>query len=332
MDRTGIVIIGRNEGSRLRRCLESVCGSGRPVVYVDSGSTDDSVGLARSMGVEVVELEMSRPFTAARARNAGFERLMALCPDTDVVQFVDGDCEVRDGWLATGAQMLASHPDVAIVAGRLKEKCPQASVYNRLCAMEWERLPGEVKACGGIFMIRTRAFQEVGGFREDVMAAEDDELCLRLRRKGWKIIQLDSEMATHDAAMTRFGQWWRRARRMGYAYAQGAHLHGASADRHFVRDCVRVMLWSTVVPLVAVVFAVLISTWGLILLGSYALLGMRIYRYGRGRGWSPHDAILYASFNILAKWPALLGMMQYALGRWGCGRRLIEYKEIVRST
>src|SRR3990170_3982962 len=92
--RLGIVAIGRNEGERLRACLRSVVGDNRVVVYVDSGSTDGSVEMARSMGAEVVELDLATPFTAARARNEGFHRLEQLNPNVAFVQFVDGDCEV----------------------------------------------------------------------------------------------------------------------------------------------------------------------------------------------------------------------------------------------
>ena len=92
--RSGAVVIGRNEGDRLRACIESVLPSFRTTVYVDSGSTDGSIPLARSMEVEVVELDMDRPFTAARARNAGFERLKEIKPELAYVQFVDGDCEI----------------------------------------------------------------------------------------------------------------------------------------------------------------------------------------------------------------------------------------------
>lgn len=68
------VAIGRNEGARLVACLESMVGRVDPIIYVDSGSTDNSVAEARARGAEVVELDMSIPFTAARARNAGAAR------------------------------------------------------------------------------------------------------------------------------------------------------------------------------------------------------------------------------------------------------------------
>jgi glycosyltransferase involved in cell wall biosynthesis len=118
MDDVGIVAIGRNEGERLRRCLESVRGAAPRVVYVDSGSTDGSVERARGLGADVVELDLSTPFTAARARNEGLARLLELAPGTRFVQFVDGDCELAEGWIARARAELESRPRAAVVFGR----------------------------------------------------------------------------------------------------------------------------------------------------------------------------------------------------------------------
>src|SRR5579872_4333993 len=93
-DVLGVVVIGRNEGERLRRCLGSLLDSTRSIVYVDSGSSDGSVAMSRSLGVEVVDLDMRTAFTAARARNEGFWHLVRVRPDLEYVFFVDGDCEV----------------------------------------------------------------------------------------------------------------------------------------------------------------------------------------------------------------------------------------------
>jgi len=131
--RFGVVAIGRNEGERLRRCLASVVAGAARVVYVDSGSTDGSVELARGFGAEVVALDMSRPFTAARARNQGWRRVLELEPALDYIQFVDGDCEVIAGWLEVARGFLDAHADVAAVAGRNRERHPERSIYNLLC-------------------------------------------------------------------------------------------------------------------------------------------------------------------------------------------------------
>ena len=123
MNDLGVVAIGRNEGERLRRCLNSVVGRGHTVVYVDSGSTDGSTELAHELGADVVELDLSLPFTMARARNTGFSRLLELDPEVRFVQFVDGDCELVDGWLERAA-VIESRPEVAVVCGRRRERYP----------------------------------------------------------------------------------------------------------------------------------------------------------------------------------------------------------------
>ena len=205
-------------------------------MYVDSGSTDNSVLLARSMNVEVIDLDLTVPFTAAQARNAGFARLTQRDDAIEFVQFVDGDCELAPDWLAEAAAAIEQSRDVAIVCGRLHERHPEQSIYNRICAIEWNGPLGEIAACGGIFMIRAAEFAKVGGFHPTIIAAEDDDLCLRIRANGGKVIRIDRPMAWHDAAMTRVSQWWRRAVRCGFAFAQISSLHGRGPFRHFVRE------------------------------------------------------------------------------------------------
>jgi glycosyltransferase involved in cell wall biosynthesis len=209
--KVGVVMIGRNEGERIRKCLESLGGIAKQVVYVDSGSTDGSVDMARAMGVEVVGLDMRVAFTAARARNEGFRRLRELAPDLAYVQFVDGDCELADGWLEKAVMFLGEHESVAVVCGRLREHYPERSIYNMLCDIEWDTPVGEAKSCGGNAVMRVGAFESAQGYRADLIAGEEPELCVRLRAAGWLIWRLDEEMALHDAAMTRFGQWWTRS-------------------------------------------------------------------------------------------------------------------------
>ena len=324
LSKVGIVAIGRDEGERLKKCLESAAGICARVVYVDSGSTDASVEMARAMGVEAVELDMRVPFTAARARNAGFARLRALASELAYVQFVDGDCELAGGWLEKAAVFLAGHERVAAVCGRLRERFPQRSIYNMLCDIEWDTPVGEAKGCGGIAMIRVSAFESVQGFRADLVAGEEPELCVRLRASGWRIWRLREEMALHDAAMTRFGQWWMRTLRSGYAYAQGADLHGGPPERHGVRESRSIWLWGLGIPLGILGLALWWGGWVLILLLIYPLqtvrLAMRGARSARENWW-------YAGSLVLGKFPQMLGQLKFlAHRRLGGQSRLIEYK------
>lgn len=324
----GVVAIGRNEGERLRRCLQSVVGHGRPVVYVDSGSTDDSVAFARSIGVDVVELDMSMPFTMSRGRNAGWQRLLDRDPNLLFIQFVDGDCEVIPSWIDTAAKQMKERDDLAAISGRRRERYPDKTVYNRLADMEWDTPVGEADAVMGDMMVRVEALKAVDGFDDGVIAAEDDDLCVRMRGKGWKILRVEDEMSIHDAAMTRFSQWWKRMVRCGHGFAQVHGLHGKPPMRHFHRELRRTVVWGGVLPLLAILLAW--PTFGLSLLvalGLYAVSMFRTYRYRRGLGDPQRAARSYAWFVTLSKFPSMLGALTWWKRRaLGQAATIIEYK------
>ncbi|MEX2217574.1 MAG: glycosyltransferase [Phycisphaerales bacterium] len=312
--RVGIVVIGRNEGERLVRCLGSL-PAGLPAVYVDSGSTDGSAAAALGLGAAVVELDLSKPFTAARARNTGLSSLMANHPGVGLVQFVDGDCELDNGWIEAGAAFLAREGRAGGVFGRLRERFPERSLYNRLCDLEWDEAPvGEVRACGGIVMMRAAALSEVGGFREDLIAGEEPELCVRLRERGWGIHRIDAEMALHDAAMTRFGQWWRRAVRAGHAGAEGAWLHGRGRDRHGVRTVASALVWGLGLPVAAVAAAVVTGGWSLLALLLYPLQWARLTARESRRG-RKGVAGRYAALLLVSKFAHVTGIGRFLVGR-----------------
>jgi glycosyltransferase involved in cell wall biosynthesis len=322
-DEFGVVAIGRNEGERLKQCLRSASKAAL-TVYVDSGSTDDSVKWAADFGAIVVQLDMTRPFTAARARNAGFKRLRELAPDLNYVQFIDGDCELIETWSENAISFLNSHNAVCAALGRRRERHPDQSIYNRLCDREWDIPIGEVTACGGDVMLRTGAFEASGGYLEELIAGEEPELCLRLRAAGWKVWRIAHEMTLHDAAMTHFGQWRRRHIRSGYAFAQGAHLHGKRPERHWVWESRRAILWGMGFPIVSVI-AISIFGWpGVVVLLIYPLQMLR--RMLRMSGpW--RSRAQFSFFEVLSRFPEAFGQVKFScdrlLGRQG---RLIEYK------
>lgn len=316
------VVIGRNEGERLKRCLESL--STGVVVYVDSGSTDGSGQWARQNGAELIELDMSVPFTAARARNAGFRRLQDIVPDLRYVQFVDGDCELIDGWTQAAMTFLERHPDVGAVCGRRRERFPGRSIYNWLCDREWEGPTGEVRTCGGDVMIRSSALEAVGGYRDDMIAGEEPELCVRLRAAGWRVWRLATDMTLHDAAMIRFAQWWWRAVRGGYSFALGAYLHGAPPERHFVWESRRAWIWGVWLPLGCLAGGLIFSPWGWAVWSIYPLQVLR--QTIRNTGTVRQRATL-ALFQTVARFPEALGQIKFMRDRlFGRQARLIEYK------
>jgi Predicted glycosyltransferases len=325
--RVGIVAIGRNEGQRLRACLESLRPIGLPVVYVDSGSTDGSIKLAESFGAAVVSLDTSIPFTAARARNAGFDALLTQNADLDAVQFLDGDCVLDAGWLPAATTALQGDEHLAVVFGRRRERFPQASVYNRLCDIEWDVPPGPAEACGGDALYRVQAFQCAGGFDASVIAGEEPDLCWRLHTLGFTARCLPAEMTLHDAAMTRFGQWWKRMVRAGYAHAAFVLRHGLSARPYRGKDALMVPVWAVGVPAFAFTLATFTFGLSLVALGLYPVQMWRIARRKQAQGRSAADARVYGVFTVLDKWPQTLGMARALLHRL-TGRRatIIEYK------
>ena len=322
--RVAVVIIGRNEGDRLLRCLQSLTEQVTQLVYVDSGSADDSVNLARSMGAEVVALDMTIPFTAARARNEGFERMRKLYPYAEYVQFVDGDCEVIATWLESAVTFLDAQPDVAAVCGRRRERYPNKTTYNMLCDNEWNTPIGDAKACGGDAMMRVIAFENMQGFRADLIAGEEPELCVRFRASGWKIWRLDQEMTLHDAAMTKFSQWWKRTMRAGHAFAEGAYLHGAPPERHWVNESRRAWIWGLGIPLIALLVGFINFKWGMLCLLIYPIQVIRLGRRNSAQG--KHSWVM-AFFLVLGKFPEMLGQIKF-FQRLFSGKqvKLIEYK------
>jgi glycosyltransferase involved in cell wall biosynthesis len=320
----GVVVIGRNEGERLRRCLDSVQGKIDHVVYVDSGSGDDSVAMSRARGVAVVELDMSTPFTAARARNEGFSRLLGKQPKLDFVFFVDGDCEIVDGWLDKAFQFLLARPTVAVVCGRRTERYPDKSVYNMLIDLEWKVPSGQTRSCGGDALMRVDAFREASGFRPDMICGEEPELCYRLRHAGWLIWCLDSPMTLHDAAMYRIGQWWMRSVRTGFGFAHGFVLYGRTPERFCVRQCCRIWGWGFLFPLLVAVLSVTTGGWALALLAIYPLRIVRIYMRGE---YSARKNWWRAISLVIGQFAEFLGQLEFALNRFRrVQNQLIEYK------
>jgi glycosyltransferase involved in cell wall biosynthesis len=302
LGRVGLVAIGRNEGERLRRCLEGARTQVQRLVYVDSGSSDGSAEMAKALGAEVVELDTTTHFTAARARNAGYRRLRELEPSLDFVQFVDGDCELVQGWIGRAMAFARSHPTVAVVCGRRRERSPEASVYNRLCDREWNTPVGKTDACGGDALMRVEALDCVSGYDPTLIAGEEPELCARLRLSGWEIWRIEGEMTLHDAAMHKARQWWQRMRRSGHAYAEVSHRHGGEPLRMWVRETRSIWVWGSPIA------------WP-----AWPLLWWRVYRRS---GDAP-----FATAITLGKFPQFLGQIEFWCNRaLGKRRGLIEHR------
>ncbi|CAM3211302.1 glycosyltransferase family 2 protein [Paracoccus nototheniae] len=310
------VVIGRNEGARLQACLTALSAQIDRIVYVDSGSTDGSADFAAGIGAQVVALDMTLPFTAARARNAGLTALADAPPE--FVQFLDGDCVLQPGWLPAALTALQGDAGLAVVAGRRREMFPERSVYNRLCDAEWDTPVGPARAVGGDMLVRHAAIDAIGGFDPTLIAGEEPEMCVRLRAAGWTIRRLPVEMTLHDADMTRLPQWWKRTRRAGHAFAEGAALHGAPPEGHWRAETRRALIWGAGLPLLAILGALL---WDPLALAILLVYPVQILRLSRRMGW------LRAGFSVLGKFAEAQGALGFYRDRLTRRRAaLIEYK------
>lgn len=317
----GAVVIGRNEGRRLDACLASLQKLEQRVVYVDSGSTDDSLDIARRHGSSIIELDKSKPFTAARARNIGWRMLLERWPDVRAVQFVDGDCEVIDGWLEKSVATLLEKDSLAAICGQRKERFPNASVYNLLCDIEWNTPIGLALAVGGDALFRAAALQEVNGYDDTFIAGEEPEMCVRMRMEGWLIERIDQPMTWHDAAMTRFGHHWKRSIRSGYAYALGAAKHGHVPERHNVKQLASALTWGLMLPLICSNASIMLSHgWLLwfVYVAQVARLTVKL---------SPPRPFLQACFLTIGKFSEAIGILKWCTDTFFNRRaQIIEYK------
>jgi glycosyltransferase involved in cell wall biosynthesis len=326
-----VVAIGRNEGERLGRCFESI-GQMRPlqgsieVIYVDSGSTDGSLERAAQFKVKVKRLESANPCAAA-ARNAGWR--VAQAP---IIFFLDGDTVLERNFIADSIAELKD-PSVAVVFGNRRETNPRASIYNRVLDLDWNAPAGTVEFCGGDALMRREVLESVGGFDERLIAGEEPEMCRRIRALGFTVLHVDRPMTGHDLAMTRFSQYWRRAVRTGYAYAEvsarfrntdlplwdrkarGNIVHGAGLLGIIVGAPLGSTTLRSFVPIAAAVAII-------------AVLAIRTSIRFRWKAADLATLLLFGLHSHLVQIPLMFGQLKYQCDRFsGRTAELIEYKE-----
>ena len=318
----GIVIIGRNEGQRLIDCLSSLPKS-LPILYVDSNSTDASVEEAQKAGAYVEQLDMTLPFTAARARNQGWKALLEKHTELEYIQFLDGDCQLDSGWLNVAFSFLEKNPQYAIACGRRCERYPNASLYNYICDLEWNTPVGDAKSCGGDALIRTFVLHEVQGYRESLIAGEEPEMCVRIRQANYKIRRIEQDMTWHDADMHNLSQWWRRSVRCGFAYANGAALHGKSPERHCFKETLRAILWGLLLPVMFLLLSYFSYSFMVLFFIAYLLQVVRMFLSMEDKTWAISRSILL----VLSKFAEAIGILKFfRITAFKQNAKIIEYK------
>lgn len=325
-----VVVIGRNEGSRLERCLISVRQADwrqarHELIYVDSQSTDSSVTTAQAIGAQVLVLEDASP-CASKARNLGWQAAVG-----QYVLFLDGDTELHPDFVS---HALSTLKDSTLCAawGHRRESRPAQSLYTKVLDLDWIYPTGRSLYFGGDVLVRRAALAQVGGFDPTLKAGEEPELCARLRAAGWEIEHIDAPMTQHDLAVNSMQAYWLRAYRSGIAYAEVAQRMRVQGDglwQHESRRDFRHGLLFMAAPLLLLVAAWLAPALALTLL---ALAGLLFLRTAQRCAWkAPGQWTLCAQYAVHAhfqKIPALFGQLKWRQAtRQQAEIALVDYKQ-----
>lgn len=317
VDKLGVVVIGRNESKNLFNCLEAVIKLGCPVVYADSNSSDGSPEMAARLGVTVIRLDHSSPFTASRGRKEGCDYLAMHWPKLDYVLFTDGDCIINDEFVLNALSIMSLAAEIGVVCGGLTERNPTASLYNRIAALEWESPAGLVNSCGGNALMRLRAYALAGGYDASIQAGEEPELCSRIRRSGFKVMRIEASMGSHDLDMHLISQWWCRGIRTGFGALDVRMRFGI---HHFDRILISAWVWVLGWPILNVALVVAASVWlggcgafgtSLLMLLILLIQVVRIAHSARARGLSSIDALAYGFLMMANKWSCAWGQLKW---------------------
>jgi glycosyltransferase involved in cell wall biosynthesis len=322
--RVSVVVIGRNEGERLVRCLESARPLGAELIYVDSSSTDGSPERAAALGARVLRVRPERP-SAAVGRNAGWRAARG-----EFVLFLDGDTVLHPAFVQRALREFRD-PDVAVVWGHRRERDPAQSAYVRVLDLDWIYAPGDTAFCGGDALVRRSVLERTGGFDASLIAGEEPELCRRIRACGHRIVHIDAPMTTHDLAIRSLRAYWQRAFRAGHAYAEVAERYAASPDPLWRRESRRNLVHGAALLAVP---PVLVAAWlvqpaaAALLVALGLLLLARSVRRCAWKSGSLATRVLYALHSHAQQVPILLGQLAYRRNRRrGLRQRLIDYKE-----
>jgi len=315
-----VVIIGVNTEKTLGKCLQSVMESRYKegkihVWYVDGGSTDGSIAVARGCsGVHVIEIHPEYPSPGA-GRNAGWRR-----GNSPLVQFLDSDTILDPDWMVKAVDAMSQ--EVGAVRGNREEMNPNASVYNWIGSLEWNAPAGECDSFGGDVLIRRSILEETGGYDEVLVGGEDPELSQRVRLKGWKIIQLDEPMTLHDLSMTKVGQYWKRCFRTGYGFAAVTARFGFAAKGFWLHELIRILirgggfLGFALLALPGMFF----GSWAILFLlpGLLLLFFPRLFRlsyFMKDKALSRDQAKIYALHCSLIVIPEFFGLARFLFGK-----------------
>lgn len=307
MKELSVVIIGRNEAGRLQKCFDSVSPlDAGECIYVDSGSSDNSVEIAQNAGARIIKLE-GPEYSASKARNRGWKQAKG-----EWILFVDGDSEITADIVLEGIKFLQANPRTAVICGETRERYPDKSFYQGMSDIDNAQCTKGLEYCGGNAVIRAAALKEVNGYDEKILAGEEPEMCQRMYLKGWKTKRIPAVMAWHDLEMDSFRQYWLRNVRTGMAYAAvaarskdlGSDLWTKTALKNLIK--VAIFLTGTII-----IFISRSPIWLIIWVLFIIALVFRTAIRTMSNGVSWKTSILYGIHSHFIHLPMAYGQIKY---------------------
>ncbi|MBN2588127.1 MAG: glycosyltransferase family 2 protein [Candidatus Fermentibacteraceae bacterium] len=227
--RVAVVIVNYGQWDLTREALRSLreaAGVDLRVTLVDNCSPGEvPAWVGESPDVRFERLAENTGF--AGGNNAGFR--MSREDGADYTFFLNNDARVAPDAVEALAGFLETHGEAGIAApavyrasepGRLwsaggnlvrwKMRFEQVAIPVELFHTREGMSVDFVSGCA--LMIRSRLFEELGGFREEMfMYYEDADLCHRVRESGFTVMVVPSAMVVHDVASSSGGELSRLA-------------------------------------------------------------------------------------------------------------------------
>ncbi len=178
-----IIIPAFNEERLITRCLQSIAtsltanvtpGFTTEIIVVDNNSTDNTANLAKATGAQVVFEPINQ---IGRARNAG-----AAAATGDWLLFLDADSVLNPELLADILGLIKEGKSVGCGSTIYMHGLPW---WAALTLQLWTSTSILFRvAAGALFVCRSDAFRDVGGFNQTVYAGEEIGLSVRLKQWG----------------------------------------------------------------------------------------------------------------------------------------------------
>ncbi|UCD05132.1 MAG: glycosyltransferase [candidate division WOR-3 bacterium] len=291
-----VVIIGKDEEKNLANCIRSVRDIEYPaerveIIYVDNGSHDRSVAIARQQNINTVEERGQYP-SPGLARNRGIREAKY-----DIIHFIDGDMTMDSGYLGKAVRFL-DVDKIGCVIGDVQELGSESSFLSRVLNYPWaSRKTGFVEAPGGGGTFRKSVLEAVEGYNPYVLKGQETEIGYRIREEGYRIYKIDHLMAMHDYGINRLDDLVKRSYRMGSSYGMIMTMPQVGSYADLTRRARSLFVQGM---LLTVVIAMLIITGRLFLLLAVPLV---ICLYVLLRHWreivSARDARAYAYYLLM---------------------------------